>query len=92
MISEVNVELVLIKPDAIEEKTDTGIIKPEEAKAKEMKAQNRGIVELVGNECKWLKKGDYVSFYRNAATDITEEGTSYVLIHEGHTLAKFSKK
>lgn len=92
MITEVNNEMVLIKPDQIEEKTATGIIKPEEAKVKEMKSQNRGIVQLVGASCTWAKKGDYISFYRNAATEIIEDDETFVLIHEGHTLAKFYVK
>lgn len=92
MITSVNKEMVLIKPDAIEEKTAEGIIKPEEAKMKEIKSQNRGIVELVGNSCTWAKKGDYISFYRNAATDIKDGETDYVLINEGHCLVKFKNK
>jgi co-chaperonin GroES (HSP10) len=90
-ITEVNKEMVLIKPDPIEEVAAGGIIKPEEAKMKEMKSQNRGVVLLVGSDCHWAKKGDYISFYRNAATEIPDGDESYVLIAEGHCLVKFKK-
>lgn len=92
MITEVNVDMVLIKPDeAVEAVSLGGIIAPDEAKANAMKKQNRGTVQVVGNKCEWVKNGDWVSFYKNAATEIQEDGISYVVIHEGHILAKFKK-
>lgn len=88
MITSVNSKMVLVLPDAIEEKTESGFTKPDEVKAKEIKSQNRGIVKVVGSKCEWAKVGDYLSFYRGAGTDIKEEEVSYVLIHEEHCLAK----
>lgn len=91
MITEVNVDMVLIKPDPIEEKSEGGIIAPDIARANAMKKQNRGTVIIVGDECKWVRKDWYVSFYRNAATEITEDGEDYIVVHEGHILAKFKE-
>ena len=92
MISSVNVEMVLIVPDKVEETVDGGVIvAPEVAREKLMKKQNRGTVEKAGDNCVWVKKGDIVSFYRAAATEITEDGIDYLLINEAHILAKFKK-
>ncbi|HUM52466.1 MAG TPA: co-chaperone GroES [Chitinophagales bacterium] len=89
MIEEVNVDMVLIKPDPIPEESTGGIIAPDIARANAMKKQNRGIVMIIGSECKWAQVGWYVSFYKNAATDMPEDGEDFVIVHEGHVLAKF---
>lgn len=88
MITEVNSKMVLILPDAIEEKTSGGILVADVAKEKLQRQQNRGTVVLVGNKCDWAKNKDYLSFYRGAGTDIKEDGIDYILIHEDHCLAK----
>jgi co-chaperonin GroES (HSP10) len=88
MIVGVNSQMVLILPDEISDKTEGGIHIADTVKANLARQQNRGIVQLVGDKCEWAKKGDYLSFYRGAATPITEDNVEYILIHEEHTLAK----
>jgi|GEM_PF-6616927 hypothetical protein len=93
MINSVNKKLVLIRPDKIAEKAgeDGKILKAEETKQREQRSQNRGVVVLVGEECGWAKKDDYLSFYRGAGTDIPEDGETLIIIHEDHCLAKIIK-
>lgn len=88
MISEVNKELVLIDPEKVDDVTEGGIHLAEVAKDNLMKKQNRGTVVKVGEKCDWAKPDDFVSFYRNAATSIKENGKDYLIVHEGHILAK----
>jgi co-chaperonin GroES (HSP10) len=57
-----------------------------------LKSQNRGIVVMAGSQCTWLKKDDYVVFYRAAGTDLTEDKIDYVLVHEDHCLTTIEKK
>lgn len=92
MISSVNEEMVLIKPDAIQEKSEGGLELPEEAKAKMQRSQNRGTVELTGSKVTWPEKGMYVSFYRAAATDLPEGDNNFVILHHAHCLAEISSK
>lgn len=92
MIKDVHPDMVLIKPDVVEEKTAGGIVIGDTTKEKLMKQQNRGIVEAVGTKCTWAMKGDYMSFYRAAATEIKDEETEFVLVHEAHCLVKFKSK
>lgn len=87
----VNLEMVLIKPDAIEESTGA-LIMSEESRENAIKAQNKGMVEVVGEDVRWPKVGMYISFYRKAATDSSDGEDEFVIIHENHCLAEFSKK
>lgn len=91
MISEVNKELVLIDPEKVDDITEGGIHLAEMAKDNLMKKQNRGTVVKVGEKCDWAKPDDFVSFYRNAATSIKEDGKDYLIVHEGHILAKIKE-
>lgn len=88
MITAVNKELVLIEPLEEKDAHDSGIIKSDIEKQNAIKKQNRGTVMKVGQTCDWAKEGDFVSFYRNAATTITEDGKEYLVVHEGHILCK----
>ena len=83
---------VLIKPLAAEEKSAGGIILPEKAQEK----PREGSVIEVGpgklndkGERKVLsvKKGDVVVYSEYGGTEITFEGTDYLLIDEGSILA-----
>lgn len=92
MIKSLNKHLVAIEPDEVAETTESGLHIPDTAKDNLQKAQNRGKVILVGAEVPWPEKGMYVSFYRNAATDITEDGKKYLTLHHMHVLAEISTK
>ncbi|MHB8996176.1 MAG: co-chaperone GroES [Armatimonadota bacterium] len=83
---------VLIKPLAAEEKSAGGIILPEKAQEK----PREGEVIEVGpgklsdkGERKVLtvKKGDVVVYSEYGGTEISFEGTDYLLIDEGSILA-----
>jgi chaperonin GroES len=83
---------VLIKPLAAEEKSAGGIILPEKAQEK----PREGEVIEVGpgklndkGERKTLtvKKGDVVVYSEYGGTEVSFEGTDYLLIDEGSILA-----
>lgn len=84
-----NEELILILPEAIEEISGGGIILPDLVRENKSKLQNRGTITEVGDLVTFWKKGDFVSFYRNAATPIVEDGVEYLTIHKSHILVKF---
>lgn len=86
MISKANKKLVVIKPLEIEETSEAGIIKSEVEKDNLMKKQNRGTISHIGDGCVFCKVGDFVSFYRNAATPLKEDGVDYLVINEDHIL------
>lgn len=77
---------VLVKPQAAEEKTSSGIIIPDSAKEKPL----RGSVVLVGvakkDEAMEVKAGDTVLYGKYAGTEITIEGTDYLLISQTDVL------
>lgn len=84
----INPKTVLIqsaefKKEGTLEKTETTI-------EKEMKKQNRGTVIMVGRDVTWPVVGEVVSYFRAAATDITDDdGTEYQLVNHSHILAIF---
>lgn len=92
MIPVPNLELVLIIPDDVKDTMTVGgkeFVKSESQKDNEKKAQNRGTIFAVGDSVEFWKKGDYVSFYLNAATSIKEEGVEYMSINQQNILCKF---
>lgn len=84
-----NKNLVLIKPEAIKEVSEGGIILPDLVKENRAKLQNRGTIVSVGRDVDFWQAEDFVSFYRNAATPIIEDGIEYLTIHQDHILCKF---
>jgi chaperonin GroES len=79
---------VIVKPAAAEEKTAGGIIIPDTAKEK----PQRGIVMAVsvkdedGNGPA-VKEGNTVLYGKYAGTEITVEGTEYLIMRESDILA-----
>lgn len=73
---------VLVKPQAAEEKTSSGIIIPDSAKEKPLK----GEVVLVGaakkDEAMEVKAGDMVLYGKYAGTELNIDGTDYLLISQ----------
>jgi len=73
---------VLVKPAPAEEKTASGIIIPDSAKEK----PQRGEVVAVGSGKKdeplTVKVGDVVLYGKYAGTEITIEGTEYLMMKE----------
>lgn len=84
-----NTELVLVKADEVEKQSEGGIDIPEVAQQNLRKLQNRGKVVAIGMKVEYWQVGDYVSFYRNGAVPILEEGDEFLSMHQGHILCKF---
>jgi len=78
---------VLVESAAAEEKTASGIIIPDTAKEKPMK----GKVVAVGNgkkdEPMTVSVGDQVLYGKYAGTEITVDGTEYLIMREADIFA-----
>lgn len=78
---------VLIEPAAAEQKTAGGIIIPDTAKEK----PQRGTVVAVGpgkkDEPVTVKEGDVVLYGKYAGTEITIEGSDYLIMRESDIVA-----
>ena len=78
---------VLVEPAAAEEKTASGIIIPDTAKEK----PQRGQVVAVGNGKKdeplTVKVGDTVLYGKYAGTEITVDGSDYLIMRESDIFA-----
>lgn len=78
---------VLLEPAVADEKTAGGIIIPDTAKEK----PQRGTVIAVGEGKKkdpmTVKKGDIVLYGKYSGTEITLEGTDYLIMRESDILA-----
>ena len=77
---------VLVKPEAAEEKTASGIYIPESAKEKPLK----GKVVLVGaakkDEPMEIKEGDLVLYGKYSGTELNVDGEDYLLISQNDIL------
>ncbi len=77
---------ILVKPQAAETKTASGIIIPESAKEKPL----NGEVVLVGaekaDEKMEVAAGDVVLYGKYAGTELNIEGTDYLLISQSDVL------
>ena len=71
-------EMVLIAMENAPEKTDSGLLLPEEAREK----MNVGLVEAVGPEAKSISVGDRVIYRQYSGTKIEWMGMDYLLIQE----------
>lgn len=92
MIPIPNLDLVLIIPEKLEDTMKMGdkdLEKSEAQKQNEKKAQNRGTVFAIGEKVEFPDEGDFVSFYRAAATEIIEDGVVYFSVNQGNVLCKF---
>jgi chaperonin GroES len=78
---------VLVKPDAAEEKTASGLYIPDTAKEK----PQRGEVIAVGpgkkDEPLTVKSGDKVLYGKYSGTEITIEGVDYLIMRESDIYA-----
>ncbi|HHL53193.1 MAG TPA: co-chaperone GroES [Flammeovirgaceae bacterium] len=90
-MSKVNIkplaDRVLVQPEPAEETTASGIIIPDTAKEK----PQRGTVVAVGNgkkdEPMTVKEGDKVLYGKYAGTEITIDGTEYLIMRESDIFA-----
>ncbi len=91
MANNVNItplhDRVIVKPAAAEEKTAGGIIIPDTAKEK----PQRGTVVAAGpgkkDEPMTVKSGDTVLYGKYAGTEISLEGSDYLIMRESDILA-----
>ena len=78
---------VIIEPAAAEEKTSGGIIIPDTAKEK----PQRGTVKAVGpgkkDEPMTVKPGDIVLYGKYAGTEISHDGSDYLIMREADIVA-----
>lgn len=77
---------VVATREAAKTKTSSGIYLPETAKEKPVAA----VVEAVGPDVKTLKKGDRIVYKEYSTTELTIDGTEYLIIKEEDILAKLS--
>ena len=83
---------VILKPMEAEEKTSGGIIIPDNAKEKpqrgEVVAVGSGKVTDKGQKVEMtLKKGDRVLYGKYSGTEISIDGTDYLIVRESDVLA-----
>ena len=83
---------VLVKPLGAEEKTAGGIIIPDNAKEKPQKGEvvavGPGKVSENGQKVAMeLKKGDTVLYGKYSGTEVTVDGTEYLILRESDVLA-----
>lgn len=91
MAKKVNItplhDRVIVEPAAAEEKTASGIIIPDSAKEK----PQRGVVVAAGpgkkDEPMTVKAGDTVLYGKYSGTDISLEGSDYLIMRESDILA-----
>ncbi|MEE2625203.1 MAG: co-chaperone GroES [Candidatus Thermoplasmatota archaeon] len=77
-------EMILIAMENAPEKTDSGLLLPEEAREK----MNVGRVEAVGPEAKSIGVGDRVIYRQYSGTKMEWMGQDYLLIQEEDIQAK----
>ena len=77
-------EMILIAMENAPEKTDSGLLLPEEAREK----MNVGRVEAVGPEAKSVVVGDRVIYRQYSGTKMEWMGQDYLLIQEEDIQAK----
>jgi chaperonin GroES len=78
---------VLIEPDAAEEKTAAGIIIPDTAKEKPQKATVVAVGTGKKDDPMTVKIGDTVLYGKYAGTELTIDGTNYLIMRESDIVA-----
>ncbi len=79
---------VLIEPFEAEEKTASGIIIPDSAKEKPQKGKVVAVGDGKKDEPMTLQEGDMVIYGKYAGTEITIDGTDYLIMREDDILLK----
>jgi chaperonin GroES len=77
---------VVATREAAETKTSSGLYLPETAKEKPVAA----VVQAVGPDVKHLKKGDRIVYKEYSTTELTVNGTEYLIVKEEDILATLS--
>jgi len=90
-MSKVNIQpladRVLVEPAAAEEKTASGLYIPDTAKEKPQKGKVIAIGSGKKDEPLTVKVGDTVLYGKYAGTELTVEGTDYLIMREADIFA-----
>ena len=78
---------VLVEPAPAEEKTAGGIIIPDTAKEKPMKGKVIAVGEGKKDEPMTVKVGDMVLYGKYAGTELSVDGTDYLIMRESDIYA-----
>ena len=78
---------VLVKPAAAEEKTISGIIIPDSAKEKPLKAEVLAVGKGTKDEEMVVTVGDTVLYCKYAGTELEWEGEKYLIMRQSDILA-----
>lgn len=93
---------IIVRPEVAEEKTVSGIYKPQVEVSKEQRATTKGVVIEIGPTAwkafrdgsesePWCKKGDIVRFAQYAGVEIEEGGESLRVINDEDIWAVYRK-
>jgi len=74
---------IVLKPDAIKETTDSGILISSQNK----ELQTRGVIMAVGEKTKHVSKGDYVMFQNHVATKFLFDDEEFFIFRELDVMA-----
>ncbi len=78
---------VLVEPSPAEEKTTGGIIIPDTAKEKPQKGKVVAVGSGKKDEPMTVKEGDTVLYGKYAGTEITHDGSDYLIMRESDIVA-----
>ncbi len=76
---------VLVEPQDLEQKTESGIIIPDTAKEK----PQQGVIVEIGEDVEKVEKGDVVAYEKYAGNEIKINDKKYVILKEDEILGKF---
>lgn len=88
---------ILVLPDKIKEKTDSGIYYPEQTRDREQLAVTKGTIVAIGKTAwkdlddgtPWAELGDRITYPRNAGFFIKgKDDVDYVIINDNDIIAK----
>ncbi|HEX8390326.1 MAG TPA: co-chaperone GroES [Candidatus Saccharimonadales bacterium] len=77
---------VVATKEEAKQKTVSGLYLPDSAKEKPVSA----VVAAVGPDAKGVKKGDRIVYKQYSTTELTVDGTEYIILKEEDILAKLA--
>ena len=78
---------VVIEPEKADEKTISGIIIPDTAQEKPQKGKVVAVGSGTADEKMEVKKGDFVLYGKYSGTEISIDGTDYLIMRQSDILA-----
>ena len=90
-MSKINIkplgDRVVVLPEPAEEKTSSGIIIPDTAKEKPQRGKVVAVGSGTSDEKMEVKEGDLVLYGKYSGTEITIDGTDYLIMRQSDILA-----